>query len=399
MPSNPAQCRTGRVVRVHGLVCVVRDHAGETHSCHVRRLLKSLEIEGRSVVTVGDNVWFRPGDRAGAPGLIEKVEGRRGVITRGYRNRQHTIAANVNQVLIVSAFSEPGIKLGSIDRYLVAAEIGGVRPVVILNKADLVDLGRYAWVIGMYALLGYETLVTSAADGRGLNRLRELLSAGVTAVTGQSGVGKSSLLNAIQPDLNLKVREVSEWTAKGKHATTTAELIDLEAGGLVVEHSRAASVRALGYCAGRARGLFYRVPSLHPPLSLSRLLTYTRNGMRGQRRCSLGPDSRQPVRELPQALRAAATRCRMKKPGGWACQSAGLLPTSRVASSTRRARCFHRALVTLGGLQRDLLGAGVGCFGSTTRRTPPVSVASTCSESMFSGSVTARSKRPKLRPL
>ena len=228
-------CLRGRVVRVHGLITMVQSEDGHLHACHVRRLLKSLEIEGRSVVTVGDWVWFRPGTAAGSDGLIEKVESRQGVITRGYRHRQHVIAANVDQVLIVSAFAEPGLKLNLIDRYLVSAEIGGVRPVIVLNKADLVDLATQQWVIGLYVQLGYETIVSSVTDGRGLDRLQELLSHGVTAVTGQSGVGKSSLLNAIQPNLKLKVREVSEWTAKGKHTTTTAELIELAAGGFVVD--------------------------------------------------------------------------------------------------------------------------------------------------------------------
>ena len=110
-----------------------------------------------------------------------------------------------------------------------------MRPVVVSNKADLVDLAAYQWVIGLYVQLGYETIVTSVTDGRGLDRLRTMLATGVTAVTGQSGVGKSSLLNAIQPGLNSKVREVSEWTSKGKHTTTTSELIELEIGGFVVD--------------------------------------------------------------------------------------------------------------------------------------------------------------------
>jgi ribosome biogenesis GTPase len=262
-------CLRGRVVRLSGPSSLVRTDEGRLYSCHVRRLLKSLEIEGRSVVAVGDHVWFRPGSAAGASGLIENVEARSGVITRGYRHRQHVIAANVDQVLIVSALAEPGLKLGLIDRYLVSAEIGGVRPVVALNKADLVDPAAHQWVIGLYAQLGYETLVTSATDGRGIDRLRELLSSGVTAVTGQSGVGKSSLLNAIEPRLNLKVREVSDWTFKGKHTTTSAELIALESGGYVVDTPGLRQFELWGTIPGELEGHFIEfrpfIPHCHFP--------------------------------------------------------------------------------------------------------------------------------------
>ncbi len=249
-------CLRGRVVRVHGQVSMVQTEDGRLHSCHVRRLLKSLEIEERSVVTVGDWVWFRPGTSAGADGLVERVESRRGVITRGYRRRQHVIAANVDQVLVVSAFAEPGVKLNLIDRYLVSAETGGVRPIVVLNKSDLVDLATHQWVIGLYVQLGYETIVTSVQDGRGLDRIRAILSGRVTALSGQSGVGKSSLLNAIQPNLNLKVREVSEWTSKGKHTTTTSELIELEAGGFVVDTPGLRQFELWGTVPGEVGGYF-----------------------------------------------------------------------------------------------------------------------------------------------
>ena len=250
-------CLRGRVVRVHGLYSMVRCDDGRTFSCQVRRLLKTLAIEGRSIVTVGDHVWFRPASAAGSDGLIEKVEARRGLITRGYRHRQHVIASNVDQVLIVSAMAEPGLKLGLIDRYLVSAEMGGVAAVIVLNKADLVDLARWQWVIGLYTQLGYETIATSVADGRGLGRLQQLLSSGVTAVTGQSGVGKSSLLNIVQPGLNLKVREVSDWTNKGKHTTTTAELIGLDSGGFVVDTPGLRQFELWGAVPGELGGYFF----------------------------------------------------------------------------------------------------------------------------------------------
>ena len=228
-------CLPGRVLCVRGLTCVVENDDGTTCPCHVRRLLKTLAIDARNVVTVGDRVWFRPAGTGGDEGLIEKIEPRSGTIVRGYRRHKHVLVANVDQILIVSALQEPGLKLPLIDRYLISAEIGGVRPVIVLNKSDLVDPALYQWVVGLYTRLGYETMLASAVDGRGLERLRALVASGTTAFSGQSGVGKSSLLNAIQPGLNLRVRTVSDWTFKGKHTTTTAELIRLESGAHVVD--------------------------------------------------------------------------------------------------------------------------------------------------------------------
>ena len=228
-------CVTGRVVRVHGLLSTVETDDGRVISCHVRRVLKTLAIDGRNVVAVGDRVWVLPGNASGAEGMIEKVEARRGTIIRGYRHHKHVIVANVDQVLIVSALSEPGLKLPLIDRYIISAESGGVRPIIILNKSDLIDHALYQWVIGLYTQLGYETFLTSAVTGQGIDRLRALVSEGTTAFSGQSGVGKSSLLNVIQPGLNLRVREVSDWTFKGKHTTTNAELIKLDCGGYIID--------------------------------------------------------------------------------------------------------------------------------------------------------------------
>jgi ribosome biogenesis GTPase / thiamine phosphate phosphatase len=226
-------CLPGRVVRVHGLYSIVETDDGRTFRCGVRRLLKSLAIDGRNIVAVGDRVWIRP--EPSGEGLIEKVEPRSGSLTRSYRRREHVIVSNVDQLAIVASLAEPPLKLPLVDRYLISAEKGGVRPVIVLNKADLVDLAEYQWVIGLYTQLGYVTFATSATSGRGIPRLREVLSQGTTAFSGQSGVGKSSLLNAIEPGLNLRVREVSDWTQKGKHTTTNAELIRLATGGYVVD--------------------------------------------------------------------------------------------------------------------------------------------------------------------
>jgi ribosome biogenesis GTPase len=130
---------------------------------------------------------------------------------------------------------EPELKRHLIDRYLASAEQGGIGPLICLNKADLVDPVPYQPLIGLYSQLGIPALLTSAKTGSGIDRLRARLKDRQTVFAGQSGVGKSSLLNAIQPELGLRVREVSESTEKGRHTTTTAELLRLDSGGWVVD--------------------------------------------------------------------------------------------------------------------------------------------------------------------
>jgi ribosome biogenesis GTPase len=226
-------CRLGRVLRGQGLHNLVRDEAGEVFTCATRRLLKTLATDQRHVVVAGDIVWLRPeGEREG---IIERVEPRRGVISRTSRGRQHVLVANVDQVVIVTSAAEPRPKPNLIDRYLVSAEKGGVRPIVCVNKIDLIDPAELMPLVGVYSQLGYELLMVSAATGRGIDRLQRRLEGAESVVTGQSGVGKSSLLNAVEPELGLRVQTVSAETQKGRHTTTTAELIPLKTGGYVVD--------------------------------------------------------------------------------------------------------------------------------------------------------------------
>jgi ribosome biogenesis GTPase len=233
MPAVDAACLPGRVLRVHGLDNVVRTDDGREYRCKVRRLLKTLATDERNVVTTGDRVWVRPS--LNDEGFIEGVEPRHGILTRASRGREHVIVANVDQVVIVVALKEPELKPHLIDRYLASAEQGGIRPVVCLNKADLVEPAQCQPLIGFYSQLGVPALLTSAETGMGLDRLRRLLYGRQTVFSGQSGVGKSSLLNAIQPGLGLLVRTVSETNQKGRHTTTTAQLLELHFGGWVVD--------------------------------------------------------------------------------------------------------------------------------------------------------------------
>jgi ribosome biogenesis GTPase len=248
-PDAPAvdttTCKPGRVIRVHGLMNVVEAEDGRRYHCAVRRLLRTIATDERNAVTCGDRVWFRTdgvrqaeGESEGAAeleGMIERVEPRHGLLTRASRKREHVFVANVDQVVFVVSLVEPELKPHLIDRYLASAAKGDVRPILCLNKADRVELADYQPSVGFYNQLGVPTLLTSARTGTGVATLRRWLTGRETVFSGQSGVGKSSLLNAIQPGLGLRVREVSEVNQKGKHTTTTSELIRLDFGGWVVD--------------------------------------------------------------------------------------------------------------------------------------------------------------------
>src|SRR5262249_53596080 len=131
-----AACLRGRVTRVHGLASIVEADDGRTFRCAVRRLLKTLATDERNAVATGDIVWFRPaGTVSDLPeGMIEKVEPRRGVLTRESRRREHIIVANVDRLVIVISLVEPDLKPHLIDRYLAAAQKGELEPILCLNK-------------------------------------------------------------------------------------------------------------------------------------------------------------------------------------------------------------------------------------------------------------------------
>lgn len=231
---DESQCKRGRVLSVHGLTSQVEeDGTGRIYHCATRQLLKQLSTEQRSIVAAGDHVLFRLANEG--DGMIERVEPRHGVISRTSKGRQHVIVTNVDQLLIVTSAAEPNIKPNLIDRFLITAEKSRIRPVIVINKIDLVDRADFQPLAGVFGQMGYQVLFVSARQGFGIERLRALVRGKESVVAGQSGVGKSSILNAIEPGLQLRVREVSEENQKGRHTTTTAQLIKLSAGGYLVD--------------------------------------------------------------------------------------------------------------------------------------------------------------------
>ncbi len=153
------------------------------------------------------------------------------------RGQLKPVAANVDQIIVVFApIPEPHANL--IDRYLIAAEHAGIAPLLLLNKADLIDEGNRAALeslLGVYRQLDYPLLEVSAHDGAGMSALRERLDGRISVFVGQSGVGKSSLVNSLLPDVDTRVGALSEQTGKGTHTTTTARLFHFPGGGDLID--------------------------------------------------------------------------------------------------------------------------------------------------------------------
>ncbi|MEJ7590510.1 MAG: ribosome small subunit-dependent GTPase A [Planctomycetaceae bacterium] len=200
----------------------------------MRGVLKSMARDARNVVVTGDRVLFRQQGNANQ-GVIERVEPRHGLLSRGSQRREHILVANIDQVLIVGTAADPDFKPQLIDRFLVSAERLNIEPIICINKIDLVDPSTLLHHVRTYGRIGYNVVLSCAKDGRGIDQLRHLLKNRQTAVSGQSGVGKSSLLNCVDKELGLQTADVGDWTHKGTHTTRRARLVPLTFGGWVCD--------------------------------------------------------------------------------------------------------------------------------------------------------------------
>jgi ribosome biogenesis GTPase len=227
----------GRVIQVFGLASLVAAEDGKLYRCTVRGILKSLASDLQHVVVAGDFVTIVTGDMGAEKeqAVIVRVEPRRNQISRTSRQKQQIIASNIDRALIVASAAEPILKPNLVDRFLVSIGQSRIQPVIIINKVDLVEAADLQPVVGVWSQLGCPVILTSTVTGMGLERIRSVVHERASVVAGQSGVGKSSILNAIEPGLQLRVGNVSQENQKGKHTTTSAVLIPLASGGHLID--------------------------------------------------------------------------------------------------------------------------------------------------------------------
>ncbi len=223
----------GTVTRIQSVLCEV-DAGERTYECQARRRLVDSDTGESKPLAVGDRVTFTLTGEG--KGVIEDVLPRRTKLSRRSPRDpriEQIIAANVDQLLIVASVRRPPLRLGLIDRYVIAGEAGGIEPVICINKVDLAgERTEHLDAAGTYERMDYAVLLTSARTGEGIDRLRDVLRGKSTVLAGHSGVGKSALLNAVQPGLRLRTGPVE---SRGRHTTTSVSLLKLDIGGYVVD--------------------------------------------------------------------------------------------------------------------------------------------------------------------
>lgn len=229
----------GVILRARSGFYTVRTDDGRDVECRLRGRVKK-DRQATDLAVIGDRV--RISLLPDGAGMIEEVEERSSRFSRrqpGPRGtwKEDMLVANVDQVLVVFACADPMPHLRMLDRFLVVAEHNEVQAVVVANKVDLVGLDRAREIFGLYERIGYEVHFVSAREGIGVEELADRLTGRVSVVTGPSGVGKSTLLNAVQPGLRIETGAVSEALHKGRHTTTSAELhpLTVPGGGYVAD--------------------------------------------------------------------------------------------------------------------------------------------------------------------
>jgi len=266
-PEAASTLLAGTVLRARSGFYTVRTDAGRDLECRLRGRVKQ-ERGDSDLVVIGDRVAVEP--LADGEGMIESVEPRRTRFSRrqpGPRGtwKEDMIVANLDQVAVVFACADPMPHLRMVDRFLVVAEHNEVDALVVANKVDLVGVAAARALFEGYQAVGYPVHYVSAREGIGVEELADRLVGRVSVVTGPSGVGKSTLLNAIQPGLRIETGDVSAAVHKGRHTTTSAELHPLTApgGGYVADTP---GLRELGLWQIPDADLAWCFPEMRPHL-------------------------------------------------------------------------------------------------------------------------------------
>ncbi len=229
---------TGVVIKSTGSWYDVHTDAGETVPCRLKGVFRLEETKDTNPLTVGDRVTV---DNEDGDWMISEIAERRNYIVRAspkHKGARQILAANVDQCLLIVTMANPRTSTGFIDRFLLTAEAYHIPTHIVFNKQDILDpkgLKKQQYVTDIYNNIGYPVHLASTYTSQGIDELRELLRDKTTLVAGHSGVGKSSLLNKLDPALDLRTTDISRITGKGMHTTTFAEMHYLDFGARIID--------------------------------------------------------------------------------------------------------------------------------------------------------------------
>jgi len=214
---------------------------GRFWNARTKGKFKIANITSTNPLAVGDKVSMEIENEGENSAIITTIHDRRNYITRQSPHNKryhHIVASNLDQLMLIATLRDPKTSQGFIDRFLIAAEMYGVPAVLVFNKADIYrdkEMELFSAWSSIYTRIGYPVLLTSVLEGTGIPEIRERLRDKVTVLSGHSGVGKSSFINALFPEMKLRTNEVSDWSGKGMHTTTFAEMFDLPSGGSIID--------------------------------------------------------------------------------------------------------------------------------------------------------------------
>ena len=229
----------GVVIKSTGSFYQVQTEAGRQYRCRIVGKFRLKGFKLTNPVAVGDLVEFETESQD--EGLIRNILPRSNYVVRQSPRQKHHLhlqASNVDQALLVITIIHPNLKQGFIDRFLLMTEPHDIPVTLVFNKSDLYtedELIIFRYLKSIYESIGYPVLLCSAKEKKGLEEVKAYLKDKITLVSGQSGVGKSTLINAIESGLDLRTEEISDWSGKGQHTTTFAQMFDLSFGGKIID--------------------------------------------------------------------------------------------------------------------------------------------------------------------
>lgn len=219
----------------------VKNQAGSFINARIKGIFKIDDITSTNPIAVGDEVEIDMESEVENTAMITEILPRKNYVNRQsprQKHQHHIIASNLDQSVLFATLKEPKTSQGFIDRFMVACEMYHVPAIIVFNKADLYkkkEDQKYEELKQMYTEVGYKVFLVSVENNTGINEVKEFLKDKTSLLSGHSGVGKSSFINNIYPELTLKTQDVSGWSGKGLHTTTFAEMYDLPFGGRIID--------------------------------------------------------------------------------------------------------------------------------------------------------------------